>query len=126
MKKEQLIPYLPYKVNILVEDVICEVEGIDLHIENTLIAERVNYKFEDIKLVLRPLSDLTKEIEVDGERFIPLIKLTAFNTEKRYRRLTYEIKNNYFTYHTATKLLKWNFDIFNGIEDGWAVDINSL
>ena len=35
--------------------------------------------FEDIKPILRPLSDLTKEIEIDGEKFVPAIKLAEIN-----------------------------------------------
>lgn len=126
LKLEHLVPYLPYKLKILVDGVICEVEGIDLHNKDTLIAERVNYKFKDIKLLLHPLSDLTKEIEYNGEKFIPLIKLTGFNTEKRYDRIIYEIKNNFSVYHRMQKLIEWNFDVYGLIEKGLAIDINTL
>jgi len=59
------------------------------------------------KPILRPLSDLTKEIEIEGIKFVPIdiseIKL-----------------------HTYNKLLEWHFDVFGLIEQGLAVDINTL
>ena len=33
------------------------------------------FPFENCKLILRPLSDLTKEIEHNGEKFVPIIEL---------------------------------------------------
>ncbi|NIV12884.1 MAG: hypothetical protein GWN62_16865 [Aliifodinibius sp.] len=78
------------------------------------------------KPILRPLSDLTKEIEHNGERFIPIKnigKTSTFygdtpicNIEKDYRL---------WAVWEFEKLLEWHFDIFGLIEKGLAIDINT-
>ena len=71
LETKHIIPYLGYKLNLLIQGIVCEIEGIDLYQKDTIIAERVSYKLEHVKPVLRPLSDMFKEIEIDGKKFIP-------------------------------------------------------
>lgn len=79
LELKYLAGYLPYKLKIKTE------RGIETM--STLTENCVNIDYEDIywfgqkhepdefKPLLRPLSDLTKEIEVNGEKFIPMIEL---------------------------------------------------
>ena len=86
---------------------------------------------ENVKLILHPLSDLTKEIEVNGEKFIPVDRL-----EKLYCTLDYRNKCIQLTkddrwvsqcdYMLIGHLISWHFDIFGLIDAGLAVDINSV
>jgi hypothetical protein len=113
----------------------------------------------DLKPILRPLSDLTKEIEVDGNKFIPIIELACLNgafgndkdrlyVEEKYFRSENEIVYfvNYHTggdeddyilsisygsiwctgYQIVQKLFEWHFDVFGLIDQGLAIDINTL
>lgn len=86
-----------------------------------------------IRPLLRPLSDLTKEIEHNGERFVPIERLAClydFELSDRYFIRMY-IDGGYTTsllelpYILVQKLLEWHFNVFNLPEDLY-VDINTL
>ena len=86
-----------------------------------------------VQPILRPLSDLTKEIEHNGEKFVPIRKLleaNSFNLEKMeteyinsFAKSMVEIQ---MAYDDAQLLLRWHFDIFGLIEKDLAVNINTL
>ena len=79
--------------------------------------------------ILRPLSDLTKEIEVDGERFVPLKKFyreARLLLEKEIRITPGEIISEYLSFEIIEKLLSWHFDLFGLIESNQAIDINTI
>lgn len=76
------------------------------------------------KPILHPLSDLTKEIKVNGEKFVPIDRLTNM------ARINYEMGlltiDKDMTLKDYFKLLEWHFDIYGLIENGLAIDINTL
>jgi hypothetical protein len=80
--------------------------------------------FNHIKPILRPLSDLTKEIEVDGEKFVPIEKMEQMGWFNRDCLNAYTILN--IPYAMVQILLSWYFDIHNLIEQGLAIDYNTL
>ena len=123
MKLEQkhLAPYLPYGLKIKVIDTnfykydvmtLCDKSGLSNIGLSDLLDEP-----QDFKPILHPLSDLTKEIEVNGEKFVPRDKFYG-------NPLDYKILDN--NYNVVQKLLEWHFDVFGLIENGLAVDINTL
>jgi len=73
-------------------------------------------------LVLRPLSDLTKEIEVNGEKFVPIKKI-----KEMYPLDTFSSTSNIaqWSFRVVQKLLEWHFD-YGLIENDLAIDINTL
>jgi hypothetical protein len=84
LELKHLAPYLPYGLKVRVSygsqhtkrlNELCglSVEYCNCTKSNYPYTQDVPYK--DIKPLLRPLLDLTKEIEVNGERFVPLFKL---------------------------------------------------
>ena len=88
-------------------------------------------KTNEIKPILHPLSDLTKEIEHNGEKFVPTEKLdhilTIYDNSvilelRDYKRIDL-IK---YPLDIIQKLYEWHFDIHNLIENGLAIDINTL
>jgi len=79
----------------------------------------------DFKPILRPLSDLTKEIEVNGEKFIPIEEFGDFNGFYS-TGLGDRIYFDELTFENAITLHEWHFDIYGLIEAGLAVDINTL
>lgn len=130
MKKQleikYIAPYLPYGVKI---NVYCP-------IGNLLFKwmELSNYQLDrisQIKPILRPLSDLTKEIEHNGKKFVPIDVLGLFNC-KVSKCNNIENHNGYIfpvtnlDYNKVNKLFEWHFDVFGLIEDGLAVDVNIL
>ena len=82
-----------------------------------------NIPISVIKPILRPLSDLTKEIEVNGEKFVPQKKLTHLDLEWLINSNDLILKTNY---EDVLKLLEWHFDIHGLIEQGLAIDKNTL
>ncbi|WP_313418795.1 hypothetical protein [Sphingobacterium multivorum] len=103
-----------------------------------------DYAYSDTFPLLRPLSDLTKEIEHNGKKFIPLHIINGFgqNSESICDRwiepnLTTQgggsweggIEDDIDTfqfYWLYVKLISWHFDVFGLIEKGLAIDINSI
>lgn len=97
----------------------------------------------DYRVILHPLSDLTKEIEHKGEKFVPLEILCDIYGAKFDRPYINErsagfvygfsakdvlnvknmIENKFWQIH---KLIEWHFDLFGGINSGDAIDVNSL
>jgi len=78
-----------------------------------------------IKLYLRSLSDITKEIEVNGEKFVPKEIIEELYSSECIRWILcndiYECK-----YHVIEKLLEWHFDIYGLIENNLAIDKNTI
>ena len=138
---KELSPYLPYKLKVLLKDHF-DLEGNN-H-EFTLKWDNIITIKGDIrKPILRPFSDLTKEIEVNGEKFIPVEVLwgkgktyvgTACIDSDNGFYPAWKIQHRYFLnhgidsadYRVIRLLLEWNFDIFNLIERDLAVDVNTL
>jgi hypothetical protein len=89
------------------------------------------YLYECIP-ILRPLSDLTKEIEVNGEKFVPIERLFEVES-KNDRYLNYleieqqsKIGMKYISYGIVEKLAEWHIDFQGLIEKQLAIDINTL
>lgn len=78
-------------------------------------------KIDNIALILRPLSDLAKEIEVNEEKFVPTKALSIWDLEG----ITI-IDIPHIPVNLYELLLKWNFDVFGLIPQGLAIDINTL
>ncbi len=128
-----LAAYLPYNVNLKSNEGRSPsvMTGIQYpYIECTLEHNIANH-FSNFSLILRPLSDLTKEIEVNGERFIPCYYFNIPNSEQdTYCGGIVDVVSDpssvkYLDYFIVEKLLEWHFDIFGLIEAGLAVDVNA-
>lgn len=95
------------------------------------------------KLILRSLSDLTKEIEVDGEKFNPRSELwqllgggyssiEAFENDSFVFTMSIsrddEIINSVSKapYEVIEKLFEWHFDVYGLIPKGLAYDFSKL
>jgi hypothetical protein len=116
---KHLAAYLPYKVKVSVLHNLTARNGIG-GIEHILTTKNDIYK-----LRLRPLSDLTKEIEVDGEKFVPIDYFVGDDSDDILNAC--QIKDlSYLPYNLIQKLLEWHFDIFNLIPNNLAIDINTL
>lgn len=129
---KHLAPYLPhglkFEINIFDQAlVIGEMVGLNnKEIEFSGIRKTITESFTyDLCLPrLRPLSSLTKEIEHNGERFVP-------NLHKEFKyfvdfELDYFVESipNSLNYTQLQLLLEWHFDIFNLIPNNLAISIN--
>jgi len=127
-------PYLPYKLKIFVEsdgflqnDETFEVNAITQNGVNVSVKRfpfNTDYSFDEFKIILRPLSDLTERIDKDEDvTFLDWIiseyeiDVIAFIEVNSIERLPYEIMEYLF---------EWHFDIYNLIENNLAIDINTI
>jgi len=123
LELKHITPYFPYEL-----DVIYEGEKWLMHaLFNTSIGlinesnddpmdAAVQAMYESVKPILRNLSDLTKEIEHNGEKFVPKDKLEG--------TLPKDIQ--YMYWMQMQKLFEWHFDVFNLLSKNLAIDINTL
>lgn len=77
----------------------------------------------EIKPIVRPLSDLTKEIEHNGERFVPVERLSFSYLD--FTIMQFKIDKTRVSYSDIQKLIEWHFDINNWIERDLAIDLNT-
>lgn len=83
------------------------------------------------KLILHPLSDLTKEIEINGKKFIPEDKfdhVISFYSDSVILEMRGYERINLLDHpmKIINQLFEWHFDVFGLIEKGFAIDINTL
>ncbi len=137
---EHYTPYLPYglKVKALKKRYIafngakpdCLIFEIETLRANYLgvVGYSGMYLYDDFKPIFHPLSDLTKEIEVNGEIFVPFDKLYLDSDLIFYDKRIYNLLNLTLSvrYNIVQQLLKWHFDIFGLIKEGLAIDINTF
>lgn len=123
LELKHLAAYLPYGVK-------CQwVRQDDKEvIESTITISDYDFliRRNNAKPILLPLSDLTKEIEHNGKKFVP-----NYDSDFKYF-ITYELDDfiesipHSLNYDQMQKLLEWHFDIFGLLENGLAIDINTL
>lgn len=140
MKKEEFLAIsLPFglkmqsKIN---KNEIFNVYGIELN-EGLFHADTDEYSWYCIdmfKPVLHPMSDLTKTIERNGEKFVPLHRLlehSSFNLGTMTNKDIMEFADIYsnvdlITVNDLPLYLEWKFDIAGLIDIGEAIDVNIL
>lgn len=127
---EELATYLPWDIKCIIGD-SNKVENIEFLGNNSVCVGKNTkgvlswYKLSSIKPIIRNLSDLTKEIEVNGEKFVPIEYFLGEDVDLILNAV--QINDlSYLPYNIIQKLLSWQFDIFNLHERGLAIDINTL
>lgn len=136
LELKHLAPYLPYGLKlqfIFKKEKIFLLSTYDEYKngeQTILIAQALNGYY---KPILRPLSDLTKEIEVNGEKFVPIdiiYKLWYGNYLGQFSKEIILQKIKLFStkmpYFIVEKLHEWHFDTNQLIEKGLAIDFNTL
>tara|TARA_R110000822_G_scaffold41225_1_gene111947 strand:+ start:117 stop:521 length:405 start_codon:yes stop_codon:yes gene_type:complete len=131
LELKHLAPYLPYGLKnqraFHKPKVIDGIVGNKVYFGDTVLF------INQIEPILRPLSDLTKEIEVDGYKFIPYEDDYLSDVMCSYESLELlceyngNISNDSTIPYTIMSLLfQWHFDVFGLIDAGLAIDINTL
>ena len=129
MTKQEFLAFsLPYKLR------------VNIHRLTNMIFGSVWYtrEFEDREIIskpiLHPLTDLTKEIEHNGEVFVPTTRLKLlyeFESDnvceiRMYINSGWTSSISELPLDIVLQLISWHFDLFNGIEKGEAIDVNTL
>jgi len=141
---KELAPYLPYRLKGKTNqydsiDLLLGIYGTMGH-SLTLCHRISNHNtcdydcnVNEFKPILRPLSDLIKEIEVNGKKFVPAYR-TQVHINDKYLPFTVNgrivlenrIVTNTILYTDMQYLISLHFDVFGLIEKGLAIDINKL
>lgn len=145
LELKHIAPYLPYGLKICFQqgksiwsisfdEIDYENRGYPLHTLVYSINQGVQEK--DWGLILRPLSDLLKEIEYNGEKFVPLDELQGIYFENHCDAYDEYIEHlvdapkwailAQAPYEILQVILQWKFDVFSLIPEGLAVDVNTL
>lgn len=152
MKPEQkrkleiaLCSYLPHRLNMAIpkgyrfsgfktDAKYLRLDGLKSNGYLSLSGTDCYYPIEHFKLILRPLSDLTKPIEYNGDKFVPMDninkksgdKLThqewVYFTETIYNKKGYDNIQHWI----YQDLIKWHFDVFSLIDNNLAININDI
>lgn len=130
LELKHLAPYLPYRLKIRCGEIshpilnCADTNEFEIAIKEVFINSTY-------KPILRPLSDLTKEIEVNGEKFVPLdwfdknyAPLECSHQEMKKHFMKDTLKT--MPYLVIEKLIEWHFDVFGLIPLNLAIDINTL
>ena len=145
LELKHLAVYLPYGLKGVATKEYMGIETMRGLTIDEITTDVDSIDFDDWNPILRPLSDLSKEIEVNGERFVPIdiicedygcIEASAtmddFGTYNIYDEDEKQIDiimpdNIHLTsYGVVEKLFEWKFDVYNLIQNGLAIDINKL
>ena len=143
LELKYLAPYLPYGLKALsIDGFSVSVLGVDFTTNRILnINGDITFTIPEIKPLLRPLLDLTKEIEINGEKFVPIVELAkiaypdlvwefdrtrAISEWKKEPAYFFFQKNSFFAclFNNAipnqivlfNKLFEWHFDVFGLID----------
>lgn len=141
LELKHLAPYLPYGLKMIFEGKggrTITLTGITNQGKYGVTITDGNFPMwlngSGFKPILRPLSDLTKDIEHNGVSFVPSNVLydqysLKFNNDGSFFLDYYEIgeTDSPFTgYAIIDQLMEWHFDIYSLIPAGLAIDINTL
>ena len=122
LELKHLAPYLPYGLKYDLPDMVNGGRTIEVMDWDNIMDVIV---VDDYKPILRPLSDLTKEVEIDGEIFVPQSNL-SYISKDYLRWFSAEDMLSDVPYNDIQLLLEWHFDVFGLIEKCLAIDINTL
>jgi hypothetical protein len=124
IKLEEIAGYLPYGLKCKCEGLIYEVEGMrKKYIIFNNFGDTLSCYYENVKPLLHPLSDLTREIKANKQEFVPITELGYMNTPQSTLWLIREVKTGSISFKKMLMLLKWHFDIYNLIDRGLAIDL---
>jgi len=148
LKIEHLTSYLPYKLEFLMaseheskEPNIAELKSIDTGLKMVNFGWGNAKNLTEIKPLLRNLSLLSTEIDVNGKKFIPINELNFLIDEFGNANPTIVIVDGFggfhFEWYAGTKisirrsvpfnfyqkLFEWHFDLFGLIKNGLATEV---
>ncbi|MVW92441.1 hypothetical protein FCL53_10740 [Elizabethkingia meningoseptica] len=140
LKLNDIAPYLPHKMSVQILNHRNDYTGIEFSEVNGyyFIGESLHITYNggntgksisEFKPIIRPMSDLTKEITHNGETFVPSDILFGGlrPIEAKERHIQDLIKHPMLMpYCYVQKFFEWHFDVFGLIERGLAINLNEV
>jgi hypothetical protein len=132
LEAKHLVPYLPYGLKCQVTDLkkktIAELHSVYANGSCTFCNTVESQKgFSNIKPILRPMSSLKFAFEHNDENIVPLLDFFEEDERQMYEFANSKVPIIFnYPYTMWCQLLEWHIDIFGLIENGIAIDINTL
>lgn len=127
---EVLAPYLPHKLNLFIEsdgflqnEEVLELTSLYPSGVGVYDYNRVEYWYNEVKPVLRPLTDLDKEKDFNGKKIIPLKEIAIYADVYSLKE---DILSGFVSVIVFNQLLRWHFDVFGLLDNNLAIDINTI
>ena len=129
LELKHIAPYLPYGLKVKC-DYYCTFGTHVLEITELSIKYYGQIMRGNTKPILRPWSDLTKEIEVNGKKFVPMTELHSMSDYSEYlsqiEEDVYEMNTPFrWPHEIFQKLIEWHFNVYN-LPEHLFIDINTL
>ena len=123
LELKDICVYLPYGLkyqwtNMKSVRLISMTDEVDYSSQHSLSTAWEWMMHRQARPILRPMSDLTKEITHRGEKFVPLLALDKLNC--------FPISDTDKALRYYDKLNEWMFDYRGLISAGLAIDVNTL
>ncbi len=146
LERHHIAPYWPHDLRLLIDGKVYILTGLSKPYktnEKSLLTAEIRPKnggfdtitsfvFNDTetpraKLLLRPLPDLIREIEHNGQKFIPS---QAIHEDELFQSIVGMFSIGEFgiedlNYGIIIKLFEWHFNVFNLPQELW-IDINTI
>ena len=136
MPEQEFIAFsLPYGLQIINTRFgeIHPITQIEFHSNIVSNNDKMWCHFNQAQPIVRNISDLTKPIEHNGEKLVPIVELAKMRSSivenvipMAFEAIKRDIKSKRLPFDMVLKLIEWHFDIANLIESGEAIDINTL
>lgn len=131
LKSEHLVPYLPYSLKVVMEGEKTNVAWMSTKNIAVIIPHGIGefkkikweYAHLNIKPILKPLSDLAKEIDNDNRNITYFAEIGIYSKNSRDYILKHPTS---LGYEQIIKLFEWHFDVFGLIPKKLAIDINTI
>ena len=132
---KELAPYAPYNLKVQLGVTERDLTAISCDSKYVFVTEYIGARkkqmagIESIKPLLRPLSDLTNEIEHNGEKFVFSDLYFTNNKIIKAQNPNNCLFNNMLNdldYNSIQLLLRYHFDVFGLIERGLALPIKKM
>jgi len=132
LELKHLAPYLPYSLKVIMEGKKTNIAWMST--KNIAVIrpsgigdyKKISWKYAhlNIKPILRPLLDLTIDIEINGNYYLGLDEFS----DREWALYNESGKDiiQILQYDCIIELIKRHFDVFGLIEKGLAININEL
>jgi len=131
LELKHLAAYLPYGLKFYESEMerTSELVSLSMH-EITLHDDefgmlRLDITDRQIKPFLRPLSQLTEEIEHNGEWFVPMEEIDNYHNFSMLRTADLKTDPTRYPYTVVEALISWHFDVFGLIDQKLAVELKN-
>jgi len=121
LELKHLAPYLPYRLELKVKREDGDYSDVTLNPEKLVLIQ--NDYYDKVLPKFRPLSDLTKGIEIYNTIVVSIdyISTSKANSQKIMRRVAHNLPLDNLEYWQVERLFELHFDVFGLIESGLAV-----